>query len=134
MDLSNFDVRSAAEEGADLHLKHPATGEKLFARDGETPFTVRVLGRDADVVQEAVRKSNELRAKGEIDEGEAGRMIVAAAVVGWHEEMELDGKPLRYSSKNVMVLLSDSRSDWLAEQITPFSLSRRNFALNMKNA
>ena len=131
MDLSKFDVRAAAEEGADLHLKHPATGEKLFAEDGETPFTVRVLGRDADAVQEAVRKSNEQRTKGEIDEREAGRMIVAAAIAGWHEEMTLDGKPLPYSPKNVMALISDPRTDWIAEQVTPFSLSRRNFAQNM---
>ncbi|MEO1108260.1 MAG: hypothetical protein AAFX90_10090 [Pseudomonadota bacterium] len=132
MDLSNFDVRSAADEGADLHLKHPATGEPLFAKDGKTPFTIRVLGRDAEVVQKAVQTSNEQRAKGEIDETDAARMVLASTVAGWHEEMMLDGKPLRYSPKNAAVLLSDPRSDWIEEQIAPFSLSRRNFAQNMK--
>lgn len=130
MDLSNFDVRAAAGAGAELHLKHPATGELLHCSDG-TPFTVTVLGRDAPEVQEAMRAANEKRAKGDVNEQEAGRLVVAATIAGWSAEMELDGKPLAFNAKNVMRLLTDERTDWIAEQITPFTLSRRNFVKNM---
>lgn len=131
MDLTKFDVRSAANTGADLHLKHPATGELLFCKDGETPFVVRVLGRDSDAVQAASRECAKRRTKGEIDEAEAGAIVLVAAVCGWSDEMELDGEPLPYSPENAKKLMVDPRTDWIAEQVTPFSLGRKNYAQNM---
>lgn len=131
MDLSNFDVKSAADKGADLHLKNPGTGEHLYCSDG-SPFVIRLLGRDAKAVQEALKTVNKAHTEGEVDEDERGLLMICSTIVGWSDEMELDGEKLPYSPENAKRLLSDPRTDWMAEQITPFTLSRRNFAQNMK--
>ena len=130
MDLARFDMSAAASAGADLHLKHPATGEKLFCEDG-SPFVVRVLGNDAPTVKDAFRSIKEKRAKGTMTEEEAAQEMVAVCVVGWSDDMELDGKPFKYSPDNARKLVRDERTAWIAEQIAPFALSRRNFAQNM---
>jgi len=131
MDLSKFDVSAAASAGADLHLKHPATGEELFCDDG-SPFAIRVLGHDAESVQEAFRAIREKRAKGDLTEDQAAQRMVAHTIVGWPDDLTLDGEPLPYSPQNAMRLVTDKRTSWIAEQITPFALRRRNFAKNMK--
>jgi hypothetical protein len=130
MDLSKFDVSAAASAGADLQLKHPATGEHLFCSDG-SPFVVRVVGNDAPNVKEAFRRIKEKRAKGNLPEEQAAQEMIAVCIAGWSDEMTFDGKPFKYSADNALKLAQDERTAWIAEQIAPFALSRRNFAQNM---
>lgn len=132
MDLARFDVKSAAQEGADLHLKNPFTSEPLM--DDGKPVCIRVLGRDAATVQDARKEADRLLAEGKIDEEERGRMAVIASVVGWSEALGLDGGALPYSPENTRKLLTDPRTDWIGEQIIPFVLARRNFARNIKDS
>lgn len=129
MDLTRYDVRSAADKGADLHLKSPFDGEPLM--DGDKPVTVKVLGRDAAVVQEARKAADAALAKGDIDETERGLRVMCAAIIGW-SGLDFEGGAFEFSPANVRVLLTDSRTDWIAEQIAPFSLSRRNYSKNMQ--
>ncbi|WP_299945360.1 hypothetical protein [uncultured Ruegeria sp.] len=131
MDLSRFNVSAAAGVGADLHLKHPSTGEDLFCKDGVTPFVIRVLGADAKSVREGSRALQERVAKGDLTKEEAAQNSVVLAICGWSDEMEYNGKPLPYSPENALKLMTDESSSWIAEQIAPFSLRRRNFAQNM---
>lgn len=130
MDLSRYDVSAAAGAGADMQVKHPSTGEDLKQKDGK-PFFVRVIGNDAPSVREAFRAIKEKQARGELDTEEAARQMVAVCIVGWSDEMEMDGKPFKYSPENALKLVQDERTAWIAEQITPFALRRRNFAQNM---
>jgi len=133
VDLTQFDMKSAAAEGADLHLRHPATGEPIFEDAKKTkPLSVRLLGRDAAAVQDALTEANRLHADGKIDEQERGMRVLIASTVGWSAGMEFDGKKLAFTPENARKLFTDPRTDWIAEQAIPFSLSRRNFAQNMK--
>lgn len=120
MDLSTLDVKKASEAGAELCLRNPFTGEVIPG------VTLRVLGRDAEQLQAARKDAERKRAEGKLDTETANRHVLAAAVAGW-EGVELDGQPLPYSHENALRLMMDERTAWVAEQVAPFSLSRRNF-------
>jgi hypothetical protein len=133
MDLAKFNVAGAAGAGSDLHLKNPFTGDLIYCKDGKTPFTIRVLGRDAKSVQDAVKESNRLLTEGAIDQDEQNIRAVASCVVGWSDEMAFQGKPLPYSPENCLKLLKAEETAWIGEQIIPFSMRRRNFVSNISN-
>lgn len=130
MDLTKFDVKRAADKGAFLHLKNPFTDEPMFCEDGKTPFGLTVLGRDAKVLQDIVSACRKLLADGEIDETELGIRTTAAAIIGWSDEMEIEGEPFPYNAENARRLIEDERTDWIAEQLIPFYVRRRNYASN----
>ncbi len=67
MDFNKFDSVSAAESGADLHLKHPATMEPLYGDDG-SPCIVTLLGGEASAVRAALRDMQKKRAAQEDDD------------------------------------------------------------------
>lgn len=131
MDLAKFDVRAAANKGAFLHLRDPFTEEPMYCSDKKTPFGLNVLGRDADALQQVVSDSRKELADGKIDHEELGIRTTVAAIVGWSDEMELDGKPFPYSPENARILIQDRRTDWIAEQLVPFYARRRNFVKNV---
>ena len=98
-----------------------------MCEDG-SKFVIHVLGRDAPKVQEVLKEANRLHTEGKIDEVEQGLMTLVAAVTGWSDDMAIDGKVLPYSEVNARRLMTDERTEWVAEQVIPFSLARRNFA------
>lgn len=120
MDLSTLDVKKASEAGAILRLRNPFTGDVIEG------VSIRVIGRDAEVLQKARKDAERDRAEGRMDSETANRHVLAAAIVGW-EGVEIDGKPLEYSPEAAIKLVTDERTAWVAEQVAPFSLSRRNF-------
>lgn len=69
MDFNAFDSVSAAEKGAELHIKHPATGKPLFDNpddpfaDNSKPCIVIVKGAEAPSVREARRELQKARAQ-----------------------------------------------------------------------
>lgn len=133
MDLSHYDVKSASAKGADLHLKHPMTGELLFD-DEKEPLFVRVIGRDSPVVKAAMDDVKKRRARGEeISSEDEGILYLCAVTVGWSENIELDGERLEYTEKNARKIYSDPRTEWIGEQVGPFALARRNFAKNLSS-
>ena len=69
MDFSQFDSRAAADEGRDLHLKHPVTGEDLY--DGEKPCIVIVRGSEGRAVQEEMAKLRSAKVQ-DAEDGEDG--------------------------------------------------------------
>ena len=120
MNLTDLDVKKASEDGAILPLRNPFTGELIEG------VSIRVLGRDARILQDARRDAERARAEGKLDQETANIHVLAAAISGW-EGVEMDGEVLPYSRDNAIRLLSDERTIWVAEQLGPFSLSRRNF-------
>jgi hypothetical protein len=127
MDFADLDMASAADAGADLHLRHPATDEPLY--DGKTPVLWRIVGRDSKRVQDAVKAANKLQVAGKIDAEEAGVRGTAAAVIAWPKGTKWQGKEVECTPENVAMMLR--ARPWLAEQIGPFAMARANFASNM---
>lgn len=136
MDFSQFDSRSAADEGRDLHLVHPATGEPLY--DGGKPCIVVVRGSEGRAVQEEMAKLRSSKMQDEEDD-EGGLYQV-------HERLVEAVRPLIVRFKNVkrgkvMAKVPDD-VDWFlglqmingqanersfAEQVAAFATKRANF-------
>lgn len=130
MDIAKLSPRKAADGGAVLHLKDPATGDPLYDENGD-PITVEVLGADSDVVKEKRREIERRRAKGEdIDEAESGADFLAAITVGWQGIGLHGSKPLKFSYANARKLYLDPDAEWVAGQVGPFSRDRRNYVKN----
>ena len=68
MDFNKFDSVTAAEKGADCHLKHPATQQPLFDnpedpfKDNGKPCIVILMGAEAPSVRAANRALQKARA------------------------------------------------------------------------
>lgn len=127
MDFADLDMASAADAGADLNLRHPATDEPLT--DGDAPVKWRIIGRDSKRVQEATRAAQKLAVAGKIDEDEAGIRSMAACVIDWPKGTKWQGKALDCTPENVAMMLRER--PWLMEQIGPFAITRANFSGNM---
>ena len=57
MDLANIDLQAAAENGIDVSLQHPATGDFLVD-DGGDHLVITVLGKDSEIWQTAAKRIN----------------------------------------------------------------------------
>jgi len=127
VNLDELNPQGFADKGATLHLANPMTGEPLKLNG--KPVQVLVLGSDSTKIREsqaAVRK--ERLSNAEINDEEAGRRYMAAAIAGW-ENVQLDGEILPYTPDNATLLVK--RAPWIIEQLAPFSTDRANFAQNM---
>ena len=127
MDFADLDMASAADAGADLHLRHPATDEPLY--DGKVPVKWRIIGRDSKRVQDATKAAQKLVMGGKIDDEEAGIRALAACVIGWPTGTKWQGDDVECTPENVAMMLR--ARPWLMEQIGPFAMARANFAGNM---
>ncbi len=129
MDLIKLSPRKAADGGAVLHLKDPATGEELF--DGGKPVTITVKGADSEAVQEARRDVERRRVSGEeISEAEAGAEFLAAVTMDWQGIGLGSTKSLKCSKENAKRLFLHPDAEWICGQVGPFSRDRRNFVKN----
>lgn len=78
MDFNKFDSVSAAEKGADYHLKHPVSLKPLFdnakdpTEDNGKPCIVTVLGGEGATVRAANRELQKARAAAETDADQDG--------------------------------------------------------------
>ena len=131
MGLASLSPVRAANAGADLHLKHPATGEPLFetVKGKQVPATILLYGRDSAAVKEATKLVEQRRAKGEdITPEDAGILILTAAIGGWSAAIGISkAGDIPFTPENARILLTNPDTAWVAEQIGPFSMSRRNF-------
>lgn len=139
MDFNAFDSVAAAERGAELHLKHPATGEPI--NDEGEPCVVIVRGAEGDTAQAAIRSALRARAKASEDED-------AKTLLDVHKALTDAAKPLIMGFKNINrgdkpAGLDDV--DWFlnlnringqegeesfAEQINKFATKRANYLGN----
>lgn len=124
-DLSNFDTCAAGNEGAEMKLLNPETGEELG------PVFV-LAGADSDVYVSKQRKNinkrlrNKRGAKGidaELIESEAIDLL-AECTLNWRDVV-LDGETLPFSKNNARELYT--RFPWIREQADAFIGDRANF-------
>lgn len=136
MDFSQFDSRAAADQGRDLHLKHPVTGEELF--DGDKPCVVVVRGSEGRVVQEEMAKLRSAKVQ-DAEDDEDGLAQV-------HERLVDAARPLVVGFKNVnrgkneakapddvtwflglQMINGQTEEQSFAEQVAAFATKRANF-------
>lgn len=132
-DLAALDTAKGAEEGYELQLTHPKTGEALPAR-------IRVLGADSETFRDKQREL--LRRRGERmnrtrrlavspEEAEADSLeLLVAATAGW-SGLALDGAELPFSGDNVRLVYK--RFGWIREQVDAAVSDRANFLRNAAN-
>lgn len=136
MDFNQFDSRAAADEGRDLHLKHPATGEPLFD-DGE-PCIVIVRGSEGREVQKEMAKLRAAKAAEAKDDDQAliditARLVDATRplVVGF-KNIYREDKPAKVPDDvdwflGLQMVNGQPGEQSFVEQVTGFATRRANF-------
>lgn len=121
----------AEEEGIDVTIVHPVTGDKLCK--------IRICGPDSTQARMAHRYAAQLVAMGRIasrnplseepewtdqDEEDYRIAVLAASTVSW-EHVYLDKEPLAHSRENAHKFLSEFR--FVATQLNVVASNRTNF-------
>jgi hypothetical protein len=125
LDLSSLkEEASAIEDGVEVKITHPVTGE-------ETGMIVTVASYESSAVRSVQRRiansAMKKRKKGmpTAEDAEEGTYaIAAAAVLGWSGVTE-DGEPLEFTKSNVIKVLK--AWPFIAEQIDEVADDRANF-------
>lgn len=131
MDLNKLDLQPVSDEGADMHLEHPVTGERLFNDDGDA-MVIRLIGRDskrfraknAQIANRKMAKRNNRNSVEELDSD--GAELLAACTLGW-SGLALNGEPLPFSEQNALKLYTNPGYRWIREQVDTFIADRANF-------
>lgn len=123
MDLSDLDFRSAAEQGEWMTVTHPVSGVEMPG------MRLRVCGVDSDRYQKAekaglTRRMRQRRQAVGEDLDLDTLEVQARCVTAW-EGIEENGRPIEYSHKNVVAVLTKFR--WLRDQVDRFIQDRGNF-------
>lgn len=116
-DLANLDLVAASNDGYDVELLHPISGEKAG-------ITITVTGRDGDAFKKArnkqyrerlakAQKSKKPSIDPETIEDQSIALMVAATV-SW-KGMELNGEALECTPENVTKVYKNY--PWICEQI-----------------
>lgn len=122
-DLAKLDTSKTAEEGAELHVAHPATGEDLGIK-------ISLIGMDSKTFRDISksRATASLKKKSrDIDlyQGEAESIdLLAKCTKGW-EGITEDGIEVKFSYENAVKLYT--KYLWLKEQVDRFIVDRSNF-------
>lgn len=131
MDLSDFDMRAAAEAGADMTILTPDRSRVMTNEDG-TPMTIRLAGFDSDRYQAAARLFQDRRNKDAITKKRVSTIaevtadtihVFAQATLGW--DITLDGKKPPFSVEAAADLYDKFR--FIYEQVDEFIAERSNF-------
>jgi len=136
MDFTQYDSRAAAEEGRELHLAHPATGDLLY--DGDKPCIVIVRGNESRAAQQEMARIRAAKVADKDDDVSSleqvhGRLVEAVRplIVGFANINR--GKVKAKAPDDVDWFLNlqmvngraDERS--FAEQVAAFATKRANF-------
>lgn len=125
MDLAQYDITEKAEQGAELVLAHPVTGEPLDA-------VITLFGHDSaayrnklrDFAQQQISKG---KGKPKLDleasEKQAAELL-AACTIGW-KHIEEGGKAIPFSYAACVEVYRKYR--WIREQVDVFVGDRANF-------
>ena len=122
-DLATLDTSKVAEEGAELHVAHPATGEDLGIK-------ISLIGMDSKTFRDIskIRATASLKKKSrdiDLDQGEAESIdLLAKCTKGW-EGITEDGIEVPFSYENAVKIYT--KYLWLKEQVDRFIVDRSNF-------
>ena len=122
-DLAKLDTAKVAEEGAELRVAHPTTGEDLG-------ITITLIGTDSKTFRDISksRATASLKKKTreiDLDQNESDAVdLLAKCTKGWTGITE-NGKEVAFSYDNAVQLYT--KYLWLREQIDRFMADRSNF-------
>ena len=122
-DLATLDTSKVAEEGAELRVAHPTTGEDLG-------ITVTLIGTDSKTFRDISksRATASLKKKSreiDLDQNEQDSIeLLARCTKGWSGITE-NGKDIPFGHENAVELYT--KYLWLREQIDRFMADRSNF-------
>ena len=122
-DLAKLDTAKVAEEGAELRVAHPTTGEDLG-------ITITLIGTDSKTFRDISksRATASLKKKTreiDLDQNESDAVeLLAKCTKGWTGITE-NGKQVAFSYDNAVQLYT--KYLWLREQIDRFMADRSNF-------
>ena len=122
-DLAKLDTAKVAEEGAELRVAHPSTGEDLG-------ITITLIGTDSKTFRDISksRATASLKKKTreiDLDQNESDAVeLLAKCTKGWTGITE-NGKEVAFSYDNAVQLYT--KYLWLREQIDRFMADRANF-------
>ena len=122
-DLAKLDTAKVAEEGAELRVAHPTTGEDLG-------ITITLIGTDSKTFRDISksRATASLKKKTreiDLDQNESDAVeLLAKCTKGWTGITE-NGKEVAFSYDNAVQLYT--KYLWLREQIDRFMADRANF-------
>ena len=122
-DLAKLDTAKVAEEGAELRVAHPTTGEDLG-------ITITLIGTDSKTFRDISksRATASLKKKTreiDLDQNESDAVeLLAKCTKGWTGITE-NGKEVSFSYDNAVQLYT--KYIWLREQIDRFMADRSNF-------
>ena len=122
-DLAKLDTAKVAEEGAELRVAHPTTGEDLG-------ITITMIGTDSKTFRDISksRATASLKKKTreiDLDQNESEAVeLLAKCTKGWSGITE-NGKEVAFSYDNAVDIYT--KYIWLREQIDRFMADRSNF-------
>ena len=122
-DLAKLDTAKVAEEGAELRVAHPTTGEDLG-------ITITLIGTDSKTFRDISksRATASLKKKTreiDLDQNEQDSIeLLARCTKGWSGITE-NGKDIPFNHENAVQLYT--KYLWLREQIDRFMADRSNF-------
>ncbi len=136
MNINDLALPPSADEGATLHLRHPAHGYPLYfgkdagpggrAKSGSDakPVTVTVRSFDSEAVREAIRKDRKAAMKTPNAEAESPNLM-DALIVAWDGIDGPDGKPWPCTRENKVAFMN--RNPALNRQVTEFATDQAHF-------
>ena len=122
-DLATLDTAKVAEEGAELLVSHPTTGEDLGIK-------IVLIGTDSKTFRDIskIRATMALKKKTreiDLDQNEQDSIeLLARCTKGWFGITE-NGKDIPFNHENAVELYT--KYLWLREQIDRFMADRSNF-------
>lgn len=140
LNLATLNTRSAANEGAWLHLDHPQTGEPLYADEERSkPCRIRLLGADSDQFKRLANKlSSERMSKAmsrrgkltvQMDRVEEDKLDVLCECTVLCENLAWGDAPVLAEDKQALRRMYQD-AGWIADQVDDFMNERANFLGN----
>lgn len=132
-DFAALDLLTPSEEGRDMTLTHPRTGQPWLDSAGR-PVTITLLGAWSGVYQqtlEGMQARLDARPAGAppltYAEKISGDAELLAAVTRRWSFTELDGKPYPCTPDNARLLYADERFGWVRARANAFVRNDGNF-------
>lgn len=129
-DLSSLNTTKTGDEGAVLHLLHPATDEPLYLdEEKKKPVTITLYGADSTRFRNLnSRLARQVQGKKGKPSIEAVEEATTAQLVGitkdW-ENMIFGGELTEFTNQKVTNVYDEYR--WIREQVSNFITDRANF-------
>lgn len=151
MDFSKFDSRKAAETAKPLHLRHPATGALLYAKnkdgadDLDKPCRVLVIGTESRGAQAAIRAMQQAKMADEKKEADQSLDVLhkqlvdgALTVIKGFENIARGDRLATVDDAewllNLQLINGQDGEKSFVEQIMGFATKRANFLGNASAA